>query len=44
LTLDMMKRNHVAGISITIPFKQSYSRDLGEGRIENGLVKVGGQI
>ena len=44
LTLDMIKRNHVAGVSITIPFKQSYSSDLEAGTMTNGLIQFGKPI
>ena len=44
LTLDMMKRDNVAGVSITIPFKQSYSSDLGAGKMKNGFIQFGKRI
>jgi shikimate 5-dehydrogenase len=44
LTLDMMKRDNVAGVSITIPFKQSYAGDLGAGKMKNGFIQFGKRI
>ena len=42
LTLEeMSKRREVEGLSITIPFKQAYEKELREGKLKGGMVRVG---
>lgn len=44
LTLEDMKRKDVHGASITIPFKQSYAKDLMDGRMGKGVVRIRNEL